>query len=193
MAKIESIQEVAVDDLVPYLNNAKQHGAEQVDLIARSIEEFGFLNPILIDADKNIIAGHGRLMAAKQIGLETVPCINVEGLSEAQYKAYVLADNRLTELGEWNMDLVNEELKALQDLDFDISLTGFELNEEDVFENIDTDGLGTVKSTEHHFSIDDKKYAITDEEYELLTERFEAYLQENGITYGFILEAFKDD
>lgn len=130
MAKIDGVQEVAIGELVPYEKNAKIHGAEQVELIAKSIKEFGFLNPILIDKGKNIIAGHGRLMAAKKLGMQSVPCIYVEGLSEEQYRAYVLADNRLTELGEWNMELVNEELEFLNGMDFDISLTGFELEPE---------------------------------------------------------------
>lgn len=128
MAKIDGVQEVAVEELVPYANNAKVHGAEQVELIARSIEEFGFLNPCLIDKDKNLIAGHGRVLAAKKLNMEKVPCIYVEGLTEEQYRAYVLADNKLTELGEWNMDLVEEELEFLKDMDFDISLTGFDFD-----------------------------------------------------------------
>lgn len=128
MAKIEQIKEVALSELKPYEKNAKIHGADQVELIAKSIEEFGFLNPCLIDKENNIIAGHGRVMAAKKLGWETVPCIYVEGLTEEQYKAYVLADNRLTELGEWDMDLVQEELEWLNDMDFDISLTGFDFD-----------------------------------------------------------------
>lgn len=127
MAKIEQIKEVALSELKPYTKNAKIHGAEQVELISKSIEEFGFLNPCLIDKDNNIIAGHGRVMAAKKLGWETVPCVYVEGLTQEQYRAYVLADNKLTELGEWNMDLVEEELDWLRDMDFDISLTGFDI------------------------------------------------------------------
>lgn len=132
MAKIGKSQEIPVDKLIPYAKNAKKHPQEQIDLLVRSIEEYGFLNPCLIDKEFNIIAGHGRVMAAKQMGMEKVPCLFVEGLTEAQYKAYVLADNRLTELGEWNMDLVMMELQDLQDMDFDISLTGFEMPEIEV-------------------------------------------------------------
>jgi len=131
MAKIAKVQEVSLDKLVLYENNAKKHPQEQIDLLERSIKEYGFINPCLIDKDYKVIAGHGRITAAKQIGMDKVPCLFVEGLTEAQYKAYVLADNRLTELGEWNMDLVMLELKDLQDMDFDISLTGFEMPEEE--------------------------------------------------------------
>ena len=127
MGKIAKVQEVALTKLVKYENNAKKHPQEQIDLLVRSINEYGFINPCLIDKDFKVIAGHGRIEAAKQIGMDTVPCLFVEGLTEAQYKAYVLADNKLTEMGEWDMDLVMSELQDLQDMDFDISLTGFEM------------------------------------------------------------------
>ena len=117
--------------LKPYEQNAKIHGKEQIEKIKASIEEFGFLTPCLIDKDYNLIAGHGRVMAASEAGMETVPCVFIEGLSEAQRRAYILADNRLGELGEWNMDIVNDELVALNDMDFDVSLTGFDLPEEE--------------------------------------------------------------
>ena len=127
MAKIAEVQEVAIAVLKPYERNAKQHGADQIEKLIKSIEEFGFLTPCLIDRDNNIIAGHGRVMAARKMGMQTVPCVYIEGLSEAQRKAYILADNRLGELGEWDMDLVMEELTALDDMDFDVTVTGFDL------------------------------------------------------------------
>jgi DNA modification methylase len=132
MGKIADVQEVTLTKLVPYVNNAKIHSEEQVTMIASSIREFGFLSPVLIDRDFNIIAGHGRVMAAKKLKMESVPCVFVEGLTEAQRKAYILADNRLGELAEWDMGLVNMELEALDDMDFDVTLTGFEMPEEDV-------------------------------------------------------------
>jgi len=132
MAKIAKVQEVSLEKLVLYEKNAKKHPQDQIDLLVRSITEYGFINPCLIDKDFKVIAGHGRIEAAKQMGMDKVPCLFVEGLTEAQYKAYVLADNRLTELGEWNMDLVMMELQELQDMDFDISLTGFEMPEIEV-------------------------------------------------------------
>ena len=130
MASIQSVQRVDVDQLIPYINNAKQHPEEQVLKIASSIREFGFVNPVLIDKDFNVIAGHGRILAAKKLGLMEVPCVFVEGLTDAQRKAYILADNRLGELGDWDMDLVTSELEMLIDNDFDIDLTGFVLLEE---------------------------------------------------------------
>lgn len=137
MGEIKKIEQVRVEDLIPYINNAKEHPEDQVTRIASSIREFGFISPVLIDKDKNIIAGHGRVLAAKKLHLETVPAVYVEGLSEAQRKAYILADNRIGELAGWDMDLVTSELEALQDADFDIDLTGFELPEDDENEGHD--------------------------------------------------------
>ena len=131
MAGVERLEQVSIDLLKPYERNAKKHPQSQLDVIAKSIQELGFLSPCLIDEDYNLIAGHGRVAAAKQIGLKSVPCVFVEGLTEEQRRAYILADNKLTELGEWDMELVNEELEELADLDFDITITGFELPEDE--------------------------------------------------------------
>ena len=129
MAELKQIKRVAIDKLIPYVNNAKVHSDAQVTKIAASIREFGFVNPVLIDRDFNIIAGHGRVMAARKLDMDEVPCLYVEGLSDAQRKAYILADNRLGELADWDMELVTSELEMLQELDFNIDLTGFELPE----------------------------------------------------------------
>ena len=101
MGQIVKQEKVRTSELIPYASNAKIHSEAQVKKIAASIREFGFLNPVLIDKDKNIIAGHGRVMAADLLKLEEVPCVYIEGLTEAQKKAYILADNRLGELAEW--------------------------------------------------------------------------------------------
>lgn len=126
MGKAVELREVEIAALKPYERNAKQHSKEQVEKIGRSIRELGFLSPCLIDQEMNVIAGHGRIMAAKEIGMTAVPCVFVEGLTEDQRQAYILADNRLTELGEWDMERVQQELADLADADFDISLTGFD-------------------------------------------------------------------
>lgn len=126
MAKSVKLQEVAIDLLRPYERNAKIHPLEQVERIKRSIEEFGFVTPCVIDGEYNLIAGHGRVQAAKEMGMDSVPCVFVEGLTEAQRKAYILADNRLGELGEWDMELVFDELDDLGEMGFDVELTGFE-------------------------------------------------------------------
>lgn len=117
----------SVDELLPYANNSKTHDQEQVKKIAASIKEFGFTNPVLITETGTIIAGHGRVKASILSGLSEVPTITLEGLTEAQMKAYVIADNRLTEVGgEWDFDMLSAELEALKELDFDIDITGFD-------------------------------------------------------------------
>lgn len=136
MATIDGVQAVAIEKLQPYKNNAKVHDKAQLEKIAASIKEFGFLNPILIDKDYNIIAGHGRTEAAKLLGMTELPAVYVEGLTDAQRRAYILADNRLTELGGWDEYLVQQELEALKSEGFDIELTGFELNIEEDAEHI---------------------------------------------------------
>lgn len=144
MGKIADVQEVTLTKLVPYEKNAKKHGAEQIEKLKASIQEFGFVNPCLIDKDFNLIAGHGRVMAAKELGIDKVPCVFVEGLTEDQRRAYILADNRLGELGEWDMDLVSEELKDLDAHGFVLELTGFEFDDitsEDIdFSDLDEAG-----------------------------------------------------
>ena len=120
------VKYLSVNDLVPYANNPRTHSEKQVTQVASSIKEFGFNNPILIDEGKGIIAGHGRLTAAKKLGLEAVPTITLEGLTEAQRKAYVIADNKLTENGGWDHDLLAVEIERLAELDIDLSLTGMD-------------------------------------------------------------------
>lgn len=129
MAKIAEMQEVSLDLLRPYEKNAKVHGEKQLEQLANSIKEFGFLSPCLVERGTfNLIAGHGRVEAARRLGMETVPCVFVEDITEEQRRAYILADNRLTELGGWDYETVDAELKELYEAGFDISLTGFELD-----------------------------------------------------------------
>lgn len=127
MAKTTNMVEVAVSKLRPYERNAKKHPSYQLEKLVQSIQEFGFISPCLIDKENNIIAGHGRVEAAKMLGMETVPCVYIEGLSEEQRRAFIIADNRLTELGGWDFEVLQEELKELDASGFDIGLTGFEL------------------------------------------------------------------
>src|SRR5271154_5123559 len=112
--------------LIPYARNPRTHSEAQVAQIAASIAEFGFLNPILVDTSAGIIAGHGRLLAARKLGLTEVPVIVLDHLTEAQKRAYVIADNKLAENAGWDDDLLRSELVALQEEDFDVSLIGFE-------------------------------------------------------------------
>jgi len=120
------VKNIKVSDLIPYVNNARTHSAEQVSQISASIKEFGFNNPILSDGNKGIIAGHGRLQAAVKLKLDTVPVIELSHLSDIQKKAYILADNKLAMNAGWDEDLLKLELDGLLELDFDIELTGFD-------------------------------------------------------------------
>lgn len=121
-----------IDELIPYVNNARTHSKEQVNQICASINEYGFTNPILIDEKGMIIAGHGRLMASKQLEMEEVPCIELKGLTEAQKKAYIIADNKMALNAGWDEELLKLELENLKELDFDLDLTGFDTSELDV-------------------------------------------------------------
>lgn len=120
-----------VNDLIPYINNSRTHSEEQVNQIIASINEFGFTNPLLIDEKDNIIAGHGRLLASKKLGMEEVPCIVLKGLTEAQKKAYIIADNKMALNAGWDEQLLKIELENLKELDFDLDLTGFNVDELD--------------------------------------------------------------
>lgn len=124
-----NIKYIKTVDLIPYINNSRTHSDSQVTQVASSIKEFGFTNPILIDDDRGIIAGHGRLMAAKKLGMDEVPTITLSGLTEAQKKAYVIADNQLALNAGWDTDALTNELKRLQELDFNLDLIGFDANE----------------------------------------------------------------
>jgi hypothetical protein len=123
------IEYVATNYLIPYARNSRTHSDEQVAQIAASIKEFGFTNPVLIDDDNGIIAGHGRVMASQRLKLESVPCIRLSDLSEAQRKAYVIADNKLALNAGWDDEMLKIELQELDDLGFDLELTGFTLEE----------------------------------------------------------------
>lgn len=120
-----------VKDLIPYVNNSRTHSEEQVNQICASINEFGFTNPLLIDEKDSIIAGHGRLLASKKLGMEEVPCIVLKGLTEAQKKAYIIADNKMALNAGWDEELLKIELENLKELDFDLGLTGFNIDELD--------------------------------------------------------------
>lgn len=119
------MQLVPLSKLVPYVNNARTHSPEQLTKLRSSLREFGFINPVIIDRDFNVIAGHGRIAAAKEEGMAEVPCVFVDYLTKAQKKAYILADNRMALDVGWDEELLRIEIESLQGADFDVSLTGF--------------------------------------------------------------------
>lgn len=123
------MQLVPIDKLIPYANNARTHSAEQINKLRSSLREFGFINPIIIDRDFNVIAGHGRIAAAKAEGISDVPCVFVDYLTAAQKKAYILADNRMALDADWDEEMLKVEIEALQAEDFDLAFTGFDEKE----------------------------------------------------------------
>lgn len=130
----------SVSALIPYARNARTHSDAQIDKIAASIQEFGFLNPVIVDGENGIIAGHGRVMAAKKLGMTEVPTVEADHLTDTQRRAYILADNRLALDAGWGEDLLAGEIGSLQDEGFDIGLTGFADDEVDKLTD-DDDGL----------------------------------------------------
>jgi len=129
MRSTSRFEQVEIDRLVPYARNARTHSKEQILQLRSSLREFGFVNPVIVDRDLNIIAGHGRVAAAKAEGLTEVPCVFAEHLTDAQKRAYILADNRLALSAGWDEELLALEFGELKDLGFDLELTGFDANE----------------------------------------------------------------
>ena len=129
MKTTTDFQLVATDKLIPYVNNARTHSPEQIKKLRSSLREFGFVNPVIIDREYNVIAGHGRLMAAKEEGITEVPCVYVDHLTDAQKKAYILADNRMALDAGWDEELLAVEMQELQDLGYDLAMTGFDEKE----------------------------------------------------------------
>lgn len=148
---------VDINRLIPYINNARTHSPEQITKLRSSLREFGFINPVIIDKDFNIIAGHGRVKAAKAEGIKEIPCVLVDYLTEAQKKAYILADNRMAMDAGWDEELLKVELEALEGEAFDLSLTGFDEDElSDLFKedkaDIEDDDYDLSAALERHHS-----------------------------------------
>ena len=129
MKGAQNVEVIGIEKLIPYVKNSRTHSDEQVAQIAASIKEFGFNNPVLIGSDDVIIAGHGRVMAARKLGMLEVPCIRLGHLTETQRKAYIIADNRLALNAGWDVDLLTIELKSLAEENFRLDLLGFDAQE----------------------------------------------------------------
>ena len=155
------MQLISIDKLVPYVNNARTHSAEQILKLRSSLREFGFVNPIIIDREFNVIAGHGRLMAAKEEGIEEVPCVFVDYLTDAQKKAYILADNRMAMDAGWDDELLKIEMEELQNLGYDLEFTGFD-----------------EKELADLFGVDDKE--VEEDEFDLTAALEKASFVERG-------------
>lgn len=175
-----------VADLNPYENNPRLNDGA-VDAVAASIKEFGFKVPIVVDSDGVIVTGHTRLKAAKKLGIDTVPVIVADDLTPEQVKAFRLADNKTGELAQWDLDKLDIELDGIDEIDmgdfgFDMDL---EVEDDDV-EPIDDEGIGGTLPQEHKMKIDSTIIVLTDEEYTLIRSKHDEYLDENGVSFGFV-------
>lgn len=181
--KEREIQYCNPEELIPYEKNPRDNRAA-LDAIELSIEEYGFTNPILVNEEKVILAGHTRREAAILAGLEKVPYIVVDGLTEAQQKAYRLADNKLSELSIWDEDLLKEELEDLLDADYDLSLTGFSdvdltdiLKDEEDLEDIEPEEPKEKKTTLPMLRFGSNSVRITQDELIMLSNRYNEYVE----------------
>tara|TARA_B110000438_G_scaffold248384_1_gene251114 strand:+ start:1282 stop:1923 length:642 start_codon:yes stop_codon:yes gene_type:complete len=184
------IEEVATEDLKPYDRNSRTHSTKQIGQIAKSIKEFGFTNPILIDADNGVIAGHGRLLAASSLKQEKVPCIRLTDLTEQQRKAYIIADNKIAEGSGWDDDMLKLELGELLTDDFDLESAGFEISELDKILNIDEevvvgeDNMPTQTQQSEEYEASSIRQIILiygKDDYEEIVKAMGAYAERHGL------------
>ena len=150
MTTTTEFQLVDINKLVPYANNARTHNKEQILKLRSSLREFGFVNPVIIDREYNVLAGHGRIMAAKEEGIAEVPCVYADHLTDAQKKAYILADNRMALDAGWDEELLSVEMQELQELGFDLSMTGFD--EKELTDLLGADADGEAKEDDFDLS-----------------------------------------
>ena len=181
--KEREVQYCSPEELIPYEKNPRDNRLA-IDDVVRSIEEYGFTNPILVNEEKVILAGHTRREAAILVGMEKVPYIVIDGLTEAQQRAYRLADNKLSELALWDEDLLKEELKDLLDEDYDLSLTGFSdvdltdlLKDEDDLEDIEPEEPKEKKTTLPMLRFGSNSVRITQDELIMLSNRYNEYVE----------------
>jgi ParB-like chromosome segregation protein Spo0J len=149
----DKVERRKVADLIPYARNSRTHSDVQVAQIAASIKEWGWTVPVLIEPDGGLIAGHGRILAAQKLGITEVPCMVAEGWTDAQRRAYIIADNKLALNAAWDEDALRIEIAELGDLDFDLSLTGFGVDEIAALTLDATEGLtATLEATGQTFA-----------------------------------------
>ena len=191
----ESIVQRDRTSLKPYENNPRTHSEAQIDRLVRSLKEFGFTNPVLIDKNLNVVAGHGRLLAAEILNLEKIPTISLEHLTEDQRKAYVIADNQLALASGWDDDLLQSELAALADAGFDLTVLGWGDDLPDFAEDPDYSALDDLEDEDADDWANEVKKAI---QIEFKSEDYEeakalvADARKNGVYLGMkLIEALK--
>lgn len=169
-----------IGEIKPYEKNPRKND-NAVDAVASSISQFGFKNPIVIDGNNVIICGHTRYKAAQKLGLDVVPCVVASDLTDEQIKAYRLADNKVSELAEWDIDLLGEELDEI--FDIDMSDFGFVIEEE---EPINDENLDELQRFEYTLKFGKTTVIMTEEEYNQLLDRYNEYSKDNGVSFGFV-------
>lgn len=193
------IEYLPVDELVPYAKNARKHSGAQIEQVVASIKEFGFTNPVLIDENNILIAGHGRTQAAKIAGLSEIPVIRLSGLSEPQRKALRIADNQIPLNASWDMDLLMEEVQDLNLAEFDLELMGFDENMLETLlytddEDPDLDdsaGKSNTGTDVKYLSIGKEKVPISEEEETRLINELKKYITKYGTNFGFATTLIK--
>ena len=182
-----NIKEMTLKELKPYEKNPRKND-EAVKYVVESIKNFGFKVPIVVDKDNIIVAGHTRYKAAKQLKLKTVPCIIADDLNEEQIKAFRLADNKVSEIAEWDFDLLNEELEGIFNIEMDSFGFDFDLGFDEIPDDLEMERLEDdgEKESINYLKYDNKKIPLTEEETELLNQIYDTYIQENKTNYGFI-------
>lgn len=177
MKEIQLAREIELwppDRLVPYAKNSRTHSEEQIEKIAKSMQRFGFTNPILVDSKDGIIAGHGRLMAANKIGLAEIPVIVLDHLTDEERRAYIIADNRLAEDAGWDRDILADELADLRDEDFDLSVIGFSEDElsELLTDDVEEAGMPDLAAGERQ-TMQQMTFTLAGDQVEVIKEALE--------------------
>jgi len=190
-----NLEYIALEAIIPYARNSRTHSDAQVAQIAASIREFGFTNPILIDQDDGIIAGHGRTMAARKLGLKDVPCIRLLNLTDAQKKAYVIADNNLALNAGWDIDMLKVEIDGLNELNFDIGVLGLGDDLMQLLDRKEIDlGLTPEEKLDNYLNGDTKilRLAYSEDDLQSIVEMLDKGLEATGsedyssLIYGVI-------
>lgn len=175
-----------LEELTPYENNPR-HNESAVPYVANSIREFGFKVPIIIDSEGTIVAGHTRYKAAQRLGLETVPCIVADDLSEEQVRAFRIADNKVAEMATWDADALSVELSEIEMADIDMGDFGIiDVPDADDIVDIDADGIGGSDASLHKVTVDGTSWNIAEDEADLFKSRMLEWIDENGLSYGFL-------
>lgn len=196
------LEKISIDKIRMYENNAKEHPDWQVEEIVKSISAFGYKDPIALDENDIIIEGHGRYLALKQLNFKEIEILRITDLTEEQKAAYAIAHNKLTMNTDFDFETLKYELNKLEMADFDLKILGFEETE---LEKILEESSEEIQIPEYDYDeeeetgkrikekmliIGEKKIPLTEKEYEFLMEKYEDYIKENGVAYGFISNSF---